>query len=128
MLHRQFRLKHDRDFNTLFTDGQFVGAPLLTLKLWQIDPSKYPRRNYTLENLKIGFVVSTKVSKSAVVRNRLKRQMREVVRLLLKDGLVKAGYMLAFIAKAEMIGREYKEIERDIINVLRRASILYEKK
>ena len=102
----------------------FAGSSLVTVKFWKINPARYPRRNYQTHDLRIGFVVSTKVSKNAVVRNRLKRQMREIVRLLLQKGQLKTGYLLAIMAKAEMIGKEYKEIEADILSVLRRAGLL----
>ncbi|MEK7623330.1 MAG: ribonuclease P protein component [Patescibacteria group bacterium] len=124
MLPEANRLKHDRDFTTLFKEGMFAGSSLVTVKFWKINPARYPRRNYQTHDLRIGFVVSTKVSKNAVVRNRLKRQMREIVRLLLQKGQLKTGYLLAIMAKAEMIGKEYKEIEADILSVLRRAGLL----
>lgn len=125
MLQQQNRLKHDRDFEILFKEGKFVNGEFTTLKYWKIQPEKYPRRIYAPDELKIGFVVGLKVSKSAVKRNRLKRQMREVVRLLLKDDrMVKGGYHLALVAKPNMIGKEYKDIERDIVFLLRRAGML----
>lgn len=113
-----------KDFEILFKEGQFVGGSLLTAKVWRIEPEKYPRRGYTREDLKIGFVVSTKVSKSAVKRNRVKRQMREVVRLLLKEGKVKCGFMIAIMAKPEIMGKEYEEIERSVVELLRRARVI----
>lgn len=112
-----------KDYEILFEEGKFVNGKLLGAKVWKIDPKKYEKRAYSSENLLIGFVVSTKVSKNAVKRNRLKRQMREVVRLLLKDGGMKKGYMIAFIARAEMFGKEYEEIQKDMIGILKKAKI-----
>lgn len=124
MLEQQFRLKKKRDIEITLENGKFVGGALCTMKYWKIDPVKYPKRVYSLDDLKIGFVVGLKVSKKAVVRNRLKRQMREVVRLLLKDSRVPAGYMILFFAKKEMIDKEYVNIERDFFGLLRRAGLL----
>ena len=87
-------------------------------------PKKYPRRDYKTDDLKIGFVVSVKVSKSAVKRNRIKRQMREAVRLLLKDNKIKTGYHAAIMAKAGAVGAEYGEIDKDIKMVLERAGVV----
>ena len=114
-----------KDFEILFQEGRFVGGNLVNVKVWRIEPEKYPRRDYTKSDLKIGFVVSTKISKSAVKRNRVKRQMREVVRLLLKDGQVKSGFMIAILAKENILGKEYSEIERSIMDVLRRGRVLH---
>lgn len=124
MLNQQYRLKRMKDFEILFKEGSFVNAALVSAKIWQIDPNKYPRRKYSLEDLKIGFVVGLKIDKRAVVRNHLKRQMREVVRLLLKDNKIRNGFMLLFIAKKEMVGKEYREIEQSVLEVLKKAKLL----
>ncbi|HBB37849.1 MAG: Ribonuclease P protein component [Candidatus Magasanikbacteria bacterium GW2011_GWD2_43_18] len=123
MLSTQYRLRKMKDIDILFKEGRFVGGELVTLKLWWIDPEKYPRREYTRNDLKIGFVVGKKVSKSAVRRNRVKRQMREVVRLLLKDGKIKEGAMVSVIAKPAALGASYANIEKSIVDVLRRAHL-----
>ena len=113
-----------KDFDILFKEGRFVGGALVTMKMWKIDPEKYPLRKYSVDDLKIGFVVSKKVHKSAVKRNRLKRQMREVVRLLLKENKLKHGFMISIMAKAEMLGKTYKEIEESVVGGLKRAGVL----
>lgn len=124
MIPRANRLKHMKDFEILFNEGRFVGGALVNAKVWKIDPEKHPRRDYAADDLKIGFLVGKKVHKGAVRRNRLKRQMREVVRLLLKEEKLKSGFMVALMAKQEMLGKEYKEIEKDIHAALERAKIL----
>lgn len=124
MLPLENRLKRMKDFEILFKEGVFANSSLVQAKIWRIDPVKYPRRKYTINDLKIGFVVGTKIDKRAVVRNRLKRQMREAVRLLLKDKKLKSGFMILFMAKKEVIGKEYKEIERSMFDVLNKAKLL----
>lgn len=124
MIPKEYRLKHMKGFDILFKEGRFVNDELVSIKIWHIDPEKYPRREYTMDTLKIGFVVGLKVSKSAVKRNRLKRQMREVVRLLLKDGKINSGYLIAIIAKDEALGAEYSDIEKSIHSALKKARLL----
>lgn len=124
MLPKEYRLTRMKDFEILFKEGRFVGGGLVTAKVWHVQPEKYPRRAYSSEDLKIGFVVSTKISKSAVKRNRAKRQMREVVRLLLKEDRLKHGFMLSIMAKSAVLSAEYGDIAADVVGVLRRAQIL----
>lgn len=124
MLPQQNRLKHMKDFEILFKEGRFFGGEFVTVKVWQIDETKYPRRKYRKEDLKIGFVVGLKVSKSAVKRNRIKRQIREVVRLMLKEDKIRAGFMVAVMAKPGALEKEYVELKKDISTLFKRARIL----
>ena len=124
MLPRDYRLKRMKDFKILFKEGRFVSGDLVNLKIWRIDPDKYIKRNYNKDDLKVGFVAGLKIHKSAVKRNRIKRQMREVVRLLLKAERLKKGNMIAIMAKNNIIGKEYKEIEKSILDVLKKARVI----
>ncbi len=124
MLPRQYRLIRMKDFEILMKEGRFYNSSLIQAKIWQIEPNKYPRRAYTISDLKIGFVVGLKIDKRAVVRNRLKRQMREVVRLLLKDNKLKTGFMILFMAKKEALNKDYKELELDVLSLLRQCRLL----
>lgn len=124
MLTAQHRLTKMKDFEILMKEGGFINGRFLNAKVWKIEPEKYPRRKYTIDDLRIGFAVGLGVSKKAVVRNRIKRQLREVVRLMLKDGLLKHGYHVLVMAKKEVVGREYGEIEREICELLKRCGVL----
>ncbi|MBI4427326.1 MAG: ribonuclease P protein component [Candidatus Magasanikbacteria bacterium] len=124
MLPQENRLKHMKDFDILFKESGFFVGKFITAKIWKINLEKYPRRKYMTDDLKIAFVVSVKVSKSAVKRNRIKRQMREVVRLLLKDGKLKTGFHVSVMAKPGVVGAEYGEIEKDINFVLGKAGVM----
>ncbi|HRH23810.1 MAG TPA: ribonuclease P protein component [Candidatus Magasanikbacteria bacterium] len=57
-------------------------------------------------------------------RNRVKRQMREVVRLLLKDNRIKTGYFIAFLSTPKLFGAEYADIAKDIESILKKARLL----
>ena len=123
MIPKEFRLKKMKDFDILFKEGKFVNDKIVSVKIWQIDPNKYPRRKYTKNDLKIGFVVGVKIDKRAVIRNRLKRQMREVVRLLLKNNKLQNGFHLLIIAKPEILNKTYQEIEKSIISLLKKGRV-----
>ena len=124
MLPTKYRLTKMKDFEILMKEGRFVNGKFLNAKIWKIEMEKYPRRKYTTDDLRIGFAVGLGVSKKAVARNRLKRQLREVVRLLLKDEKIKQGYHVLVMAKGNVVGKEYGEIEKEVNELLKRCGIL----
>lgn len=124
MLQQENRLKKKRDIEIAFAEGRFVGGNFINIKVWKVDPLKYLKRAYSGKELQFAFVVGVKIDKRAVVRNRLKRQMREVVRLLLKENKILPGFFVMVMAKKEMIGQEYSLISDDIISTLRRSRLL----
>ena len=62
---------------------------------------------------RVGFTVSKKIAKSAVVRNKLRRQMREIVRLspILQEKY--PSHDLVLIARAEALQRSYQQLAQD---------------
>ncbi len=107
MLPKNYRLKNKYAFtatykiqNSFYKNGiiMFVGK-------------KSENTNYT----KIGFVVSKKTHKRAVKRNRLKRLMRESVRLIIKDKFdFKNTQSIIFVGKSQALGKSFDEIDNSI--------------
>ena len=95
MLAKQQRLRRARDFALLSQKGWAVFAPFFTLRF---RPSQQPT--------KVGFVASAKVFKTAVARNRVKRRMREVLRLLKAEWPLK--FDLLFVLKPEILTSDFK--------------------
>lgn len=124
MLPSQYRLRKMKDFDILYKEGRFVGGKYVTAKVWRIDPEAFPRRSYSKDDLKIGIVVGKKVHKSAVKRNRIKRQIREIIRLLLKDKRLKAGSHLALMATPAAFGASYADLEISVLDVLKKSGLL----
>ena len=72
---------------------------------------------------KVGFVVSKKVHKRAVKRNRLKRLMRESYRQLLKENNLYNSdkYLsLIFVGGENALGKKFDEIKKCVKNTLER--------
>lgn len=82
MLPRQHRLAKDRDIKRVFAQGRSFFNPFFTLKYLKL-----------AAQTRFAFVVSAKVSKKAVKRNRLKRVLREQVRKNL-ESLAPGDYVL----------------------------------
>ena len=62
--------------------------------------------------------------KRAVARNRVRRQLREVARLLIKDGRMREGFYLMFVPKAGIKEINYAEISQEMEILLRKAKVL----
>lgn len=69
MLKRSYRLRKDRDFQKLYRTGRRYTTDHFVIYYL---PSSF-------EYTQVGFVVSKKVSKSAVVRNKLRRRATAII-------------------------------------------------
>ncbi len=74
MFSKKSRIKKKKDFDKIFKRGRFFREDFLTLIVL----------SNNLKNSRFGFVVSKKFSKKAVLRNRIKRQLRGLIRAKLK--------------------------------------------
>ena len=104
------KLKKTHQFKNVYNNGQSYANRLLVLYVWE---NKKPFR-------RIGYSVSKKVGK-AVVRNRIKRLLREVYRHN-KDKL-KVGFDLIFIARNTIVDASYDQIEAAVNNLFAKAGI-----
>jgi len=129
MLQDDNRLKKKRDFDLIIKHGQWAGGIFVNLKWLELakireffpkkeDPDKFEKQ------LKLAFSVGLKVDKRAVVRNRARRQLREVVRLLIKDGRLRDGFYLMFVPKPIIKEKNYAEISQEVELLLRKIKVL----
>ncbi len=108
MLPVKNRLKRDKDFQVLFKSGKGAHGLVCGAK-W---------KSNGLDVTRFAVVVGTKVSKKAVVRNRLRRQIREMIRLRLDQ--FKPGYDLVLIVKSAALGKKPAVLERAILALLKK--------
>ncbi len=111
-LKRALRLRKSKDFQRVRQQGRSTASRLLILTSAPND----------LAILRIGFVVSKRVSKRAVERNYVKRLLSEAIRPNLVD--IPTGRDLIISAKASIVGVKLPDIVDDLRILLRRARLL----
>lgn len=75
-----------------------------------------------LEFSRFGFIISKRIDKRAVTRNRMKRLMREVVRL----NSIEPGWDVVVIARKGSVKMPYRDVEQAMLGLLRRAKLVKE--
>lgn len=112
MLKKELRIRKQKDFDKIFSEGAYFSEKFLALKVVESD-SKISR---------FGFIVSNKVSKKAVERNRIKRLLREAVRL--KQNKIKSGFDAVFIFRGKEVKKKFDEVDLVVENLLKRSGLL----
>ena len=106
-------LKKNSDFRRLYAKGKSAVNPYLVV---------YCRRNKTGEN-RLGYTVSVKLG-HAVVRNRVRRRLREVVRL--NAPRMKTGWDIVLVARSRCIGAPWRKLEAAFLGSCEKLGLLEE--
>lgn len=109
MIPKQYRLKKRKAFKATYKVKNSSHSGGVTLFAGIKKKEEVPT--------KVGFVVSKKVHKRAVKRNRLKRLMRESYRLLLKDnnlGNSQQYLSLIFLGTENALDKTFKQIQHSV--------------
>ncbi|WP_218082701.1 ribonuclease P protein component [Anthocerotibacter panamensis] len=110
MLPKPCRLRQHRQFEEIYRKGRRVRSPLMTL---------YYLPNRT-EQTQVGIVTSRKVG-IAVVRNRLRRLVREVLRE--RWPALRPGFNLVVVLQSTAVGATLGEIDQQLGSLLERAEV-----
>jgi ribonuclease P protein component len=111
MLPKENRLKKNSQFAYIYKHGQSAHIKFLSVS--------YIKTKY--QPFKIGFTVSKKIGKS-VVRSKVKRHLREAVRLELKN--INNGYNYIFIAREGIDKVDFNSLKKMITELLGKAGLL----
>ena len=105
MLAKRLRLVKEKDFKKIFKLGKVFYSEIFCIKILAngLDVNRY------------GIVISTKVSKKAVERNKLKRWFRAAIKEF--DKKLAIGFDLVIIASPTALSREYKFIKSELDKV-----------
>lgn len=104
MLAKKSRLKKNKDFDLVFKEGKTAYGGFLGVKI----------RKNQLENNRFGILLSTKVSKLAIVRNLYKRRIKNILKNQKPE--IKEGYDCVIIVLPTIINKNYQEIKGEINN------------
>ncbi|MEG1547381.1 MAG: ribonuclease P protein component [Clostridia bacterium] len=111
---RCYSLKRNKAFRYTYRTGKSAASRTMVLV--------YSRSREKL--VQVGFSVSKKIGNS-VVRNRVKRRLRESFGPMIPD--VKNGYNLIFIAREPVVNDSFTNICATMRKLLRKANLLVEK-
>ncbi len=103
------RIRKNAEFSAVYAKGRLWSHPVLRLRVL---PNQ---REYS----RFGFVVGKRLG-NAVVRNRLKRRLREAVRKI----SVRPGYDLVIMGRTNCAGETYDTLQRALRELFLRARLL----
>jgi ribonuclease P protein component len=106
------RLRHRSEYARVRKDGSMRHGKLLVLNVAPMENSGPSRA---------GFVTSRRIG-GAVVRNRIRRRLREIVRQHQHE--LQRGFWFVLIAKNGAVSATYRSLEDEWLRLARRASLL----
>lgn len=105
------RISRDKDFDRAFKIGQSFYTKTFGIKA--VDNG--------LGVSRLGVLISTKVSKKAVVRNKLKRQIKEIIQKELPG--LKSGKDLIIIVFSQILDKNFEEIKEALLGALKKLKL-----
>lgn len=112
MFSKEHRLSHEKDVKAVVRNGRSVFDAVCGVK--------YKRND--LDVSRFAVVAGTKVHKSAVRRNRVRRQYREIIKAHMEE--LKTGYDVVLLTSKKALDLDYSEKEERLLGVLRKAKLL----
>lgn len=112
MLSKKFRLHKKSDFDE-----------------FSKSPNKFYSNNFVLRFIKnndniscFAVVVSKKISLKAVIRNKIRRRIYEIIRLNMNN--FKKGFNVIVFVKKGVLEIEYQELEKELLYIFKKAELV----
>jgi len=112
MLAQKYRLSKQSDFKLIFQQGKKIFGPFFIIR--------YLPNN--LENSRFTVIVSNKISKKATVRNKIKRQLREIIRLNLSKFKYNNDIIITVLSAA--VKEDYLNLEKNYLELLKKYKLV----
>ena len=116
MLNRKYRFHSRGGVRYVYQKGKTIRKPEMSLVFVE------NTRGFT----RMGVVVSKKVEKTAVGRNRIRRRIYEALRLNMEDIPKKTDYVFVVYSK-DFLKMPFKEIEKILGELVAEAKVCYNK-
>ncbi|MGB9792719.1 MAG: ribonuclease P protein component [Thermacetogeniaceae bacterium] len=111
MLSPERRISSAEDFKRVYAEGKGIRGRFLTLRFAEGRGEK----------TRFGLAPARKI-KSAVLRNRAKRRLREICRAYLDE--IKDSFDVVINIKKEAVDASFEDLKKDFLSVMRRAGLL----
>lgn len=109
-MNKVYSLKKNIEFKKVYSQGK---------NYWNRNLILYVKKNNYNYN-RVGFTITKKIGNS-VVRNKIRRRLKEVYRLNMQN--MNLGYDLIFIPKKNTVDISYQELESAMLHILKISGI-----
>ncbi len=110
MVKKENKIRKKRDYNNIYKNGKIKHGKYIIV---------FTKKNILSYN-RFGIVTSKKIG-TAVIRNRVKRQIRAII--IKNKEKIKFNYDIVIVTRHNIKNVSFKEIEKDFINALRKAGL-----
>ena len=110
-MNKKYTVKKNSDFHRIYSKGKSAVTPFLVV---------YIRRNRLNVN-RTGYTVSAKLG-HAVVRNRVRRRLREVYRLT--SPVLSIGYDFIIVARGKAVNARFRDLEKAFFNACQKLELV----
>lgn len=133
-LPKAHRLKHRHDFSAVYQRGlRRFGSSLILRALHSLSDAKPnsgnglglakpPANRDSAAPSRIGFSISQKVSKRAVIRNRIRRQLSAAIQTLLPS--IAPGWKIVIVVRPEATQCDYHQFLQELKQLLADAEVI----
>jgi ribonuclease P protein component len=112
MLPKTNCLKKKKDFERVFKKGKGFKEDFLVIRFVPNNQKKS----------RFGIIISKKISKKATIRNKIKRRIRQLLRIRLKE--IRKGIDIVLIGVPGLENKDFWEIEEVLTNLLKKAKLI----
>jgi len=109
MLEKKYKLAKTDNIKNIISRGETHSSPYFIIKTKETDD---PHSRFAI-------VVSTKLSKKAVNRNRLRRQLFEIIRLNIEKTSMASPHKIVILPRAKALKLDYKNLEKNLLKTFK---------
>jgi len=113
---KQEILHYDREFKRVFKNGKVLRSSGIIMFAYQ----RASEDEQEIKNIRIGIAISRR-SGIAVIRNRLKRRIREIFRL--NKHLLKQNFDIVFLIKEKLPAMNFEELKNTVFLMWKKSDL-----